>query len=283
MAGHVYALASGKGGVGKTTSALNLGAALRGAGYDTVVLDTDLAMANLGAMVGIEDGPTLHDVLTNEANLHDALVWLPTGADPTRSPSEEDATLVAVPGSHSLESFADADPGGLRQVIRSLAAAADFVICDTGAGLSHENAIPLGVADGVILVTTPDPVAIEDTKKTAAFAERAGGSVIGATLTRSDDETDVSTITSRLGVEMLAVIPETDAVDDEPLVETAPESYAAEAYQRLATALEEHDEPTGESEFTETVLADQSDDSDDSGVSGVVGRFSGVFDRDENE
>lgn len=279
MTGHVYALASGKGGVGKTTSALNLGAALRGAGYDTVVLDTDLAMANLGTMAGIEDGPTLHDVLTGEAALREALVWLPTESDPTRSPPDEDTALVVVPGSHSLESFADADPGGLRQAIRSLAAAADFVICDTGAGLSHENAVPLGVADGVILVTTPDPVAIEDTKKTAAFAARTGGSVIGAALTRADDETDVADITSQLGVEMLAVIPETDAVGDEPLVETVPESYAAEAYQRLATALEEHDEPTGESEFTETVLAEQSDDS---GVSKVVGRFSGMFDRDEN-
>jgi septum site-determining protein MinD len=280
MTGHVYALASGKGGVGKTTTAINLGAALRGAGYDTVVLDADLAMANFGTMVGIEDGPTLHDVLTGEMDLRDALVWLPTESSPTRSPPEEDTTLVVVPGSRSLESFAAADPGGLRGVIQSLAEAADFVVCDTGAGLSHENAVPLGVADGVVLVTTPDSVAIEDAKKTAEFAARAGGSVVGAALTHADDETDVSAISDRLGVEMLAVIPETDAVGDEPLVETAPESYAAEAYQRLATALTDG-EPTGENAFADSALASQSDD-EDSGVSRVVGRLSGALNRDEN-
>ncbi|HET7323277.1 MAG TPA: MinD/ParA family protein [Halococcus sp.] len=281
MTGHVYALASGKGGVGKTTSALNLGAALRGAGYDTVILDADLPMANLGALLDIEDDPTLHDVLAGETTLNDALVWLPTESPPTRTPPGEDTTLVVVPGSRSLESFAAADPGGLRRVIHSLAAAADFVVCDTGAGLSHENAVPLGVADGVVLVTTPDPVAIEDAKKTAEFTARAGGSVVGAVLTRAGEETDVSAITERLGVPMLAVIPESAVVGDEPLVETAPESYAAEAYQRLATALADHDEPTGENQFTETILTDQSDD-EESGVSRVVGRLSGAFNRSEN-
>jgi septum site-determining protein MinD len=281
MTGHVYALASGKGGVGKTTSTVNLGAALRGAGYDTIVLDADLAMANLGPMVDIEDGPTLHDALAGEADLRDALVWLPTESVPTRSPPDEGPHLIVVPGSRSLERFAEADPGGLRGVIQSLAEAADFVVCDTGAGLSHENAVPLGVADGVVLVTTPDAVAIEDAKKTAAFAERAGGSVVGAVLTHAGEATDVSAITDQLGVEMLAVIPESDAVGNEPLVETAPESYAAEAYQRLASALADG-EPTREQGFADSPLASQSGDADDSGVSSVVGRLSGVLNRNEN-
>lgn len=77
MSGHVYAVAGGKGGVGKTTSAINLGAALRAAGHDTIVVDADLAMANLGSMVDVRSGPTLHDVLASEAALHEALVWLP--------------------------------------------------------------------------------------------------------------------------------------------------------------------------------------------------------------
>ncbi|WP_010612515.1 nucleotide-binding protein, partial [Halococcus hamelinensis] len=88
MAGRVYALASGKGGVGKTTSAVNLGAALHDAGYDTVVLDADLAMANLGGLVGTEDGPTVHDVLAGEAALGDALVWI-DGDGPRRTPPAE--------------------------------------------------------------------------------------------------------------------------------------------------------------------------------------------------
>lgn len=280
MTGHVYALASGKGGVGKTTSTVNLGAALRAAGYDTVLLDADLAMANLGTALGVEGDPTLHDVLAGDADLREALVWL---SNPEADEMDEasDGNLVVVPGSRSLDAFVTADPGRLRRAIRSLAAAADFVICDTGAGLSHENAVPLGVADGVVLVTTPDPVAVDDTRKTATFAERAGGSVVGAVLTRAGEETDVSAVTSQLGVEMLAVVPETDAAGDEPLVETAPESYAAEAYGRLADALVERGEPTGEGAFEESMFAD--DDSTGSGVSEVVGRLSGIFNRDETD
>ena len=279
MSGHVYALASGKGGVGKTVSTINLGAALRAAGHDTVVLDADLAMANLGATLGVLDGPTIHDVLAGEADLPEALVWL-DGTGPRRSPPEEGPALAVVPGARSLESFAAADPGGLNRVIRSLAAAADFVLCDTGAGLSHENAVPLGVADGVILVTTPDPVAIADAKKTADFAARAGGNVVGAVLTRAGEDTDVSAIAAELGVEMLAVVPETDLVGAEPLVETAPESYAAEAYGRLAGTLAERGDPAG-SGLADSALA-QSDESDESSVSRVVGRLSGVLDRNEN-
>ena len=98
MTGHVYALASGKGGVGKTTSTINLGAALRAAGHDTVVVDADLAMANLGAMVDVLSGPTLHDVLAGAAALHAALVWLPRDDPPPRSPPDEGPHLVAVPG-----------------------------------------------------------------------------------------------------------------------------------------------------------------------------------------
>jgi septum site-determining protein MinD len=284
MTGHIYALAGGKGGVGKTTSTVNLGAALRAAGHDVVVVDADLAMANLGAMVPLPSGPTLHDVLAGDASLHEALVWLPSDGPPTRSPPDEGPYLVAVPGSRSLDAFADADPGGLNGVLRSLADAADFVVCDTGAGLSHESAVPLGVADGVVVVTTPDPVAIADAKKTIDFAERAGGTVVGAVLTYADEETDVSMLADELGVGMLAVVPETDAAGDEPLVETAPESYAADAYERLAATLAERGDP-GAGSFADSDLASQPDtaESDESDASTVVGRLSDMLDREESD
>jgi septum site-determining protein MinD len=281
MTGHVYALAGGKGGVGKTTSTVNLGAALRAAGHDTVIVDADLAMANLGAMVTVPSGPTLHDVLAGDADLHEALVWLPPEGPPTRSPPEEGPYLVAVPGSRSLDAFADADPGDLNGVLDSLADAADFVVCDTGAGLSHESAVPLGVADGVVVVTTPDPVAIADGKKTAEFAERAGGTVVGAVLTHANEETDVSLLADELGVEMLAVVPETDAAGDEPLVETVPESYAADAYDRLGATLEERGDP-GTGTFADSDLVSRSDDSE-TADSTVVGRLSDMLDREKSD
>ena len=281
MTGHVYALAGGKGGVGKTTSTINLGAALRAAGHDTIVVDADLAMANLGAMVDVLSGPTLHDVLAGEAALHEALVWLPEDGSPTRSPPDEGPQLVAVPGSRSLDAFAAADPDDLGGVLRSLADAADFVLCDTGAGLSHENAVPLGVADGVVVVTTPDPVAVADARKTIDFTARAGGTIVGAVVTHAGEETDVSALADELGVEMLAVVPETDAAGDEPLVETAPGSYAADAYERLAATLADRGDP-GAGAFTESDLVSRSTESETDDAT-VVERLSGVFGRSEND
>jgi len=64
MRGHCFAVASGKGGVGKTTTVVNTARELTARGYDVVVVDADLAMTNLGRMVGVDHEPTLHDAAT---------------------------------------------------------------------------------------------------------------------------------------------------------------------------------------------------------------------------
>ena len=227
MTGFVYTVAGGKGGVGKTTTAINVAVALQDAGYDVVVVDADLGMANLGAMVDIDHEPSLHQVLAGKAAVSDAIVEGPGG-------------VTVVPGERNLEAFADADPAKLRKVVKALSTAYDIVLIDTGAGLSHETTVPLGLADGVLLVTTADEVAIGDTVKTAQLAERIDGNVIGAVLTRAGDDTNVSHVADKLDMEMLAVVPEDEeAAQDEPLLLTHEDSYAAEAYRRLANTLEE--------------------------------------------
>ena len=107
--GQVYAIAGGKGGVGKTTTTANLAAAFAAAGYDAIAVDADLAMANLGPMMGVDPGagPTIHDVLAGEAALEDAIRTTDHGVD-------------VVPGDRSLDGFAAADPAGLRGVVDAL-------------------------------------------------------------------------------------------------------------------------------------------------------------------
>ena len=226
MAGYVCTIAGGKGGVGKTTTAVNVGAALQEAGHDVVVVDADLGMANLGSMLGIEHTVTLHEVLASDAAVSEALTDAPGG-------------LTIIPGEQSLEAFADADPAKLRKVIKTLRNAYDVVLIDTGAGLSHEVAVPLGLADGILLVTTPDDVAVGDTVKTAQLADRIDGEVIGAILNRVTKHTDVAEISDRLGFKLLAVVPDDqEATTDEPLVLNAPDSRAANAFQQLSGSLE---------------------------------------------
>lgn len=243
MTGHVFTIAGGKGGVGKTTTAVNVGVALQEADYDVVVVDADLGMANLAAMLEIEYDNSLHEVLAERATVSDTLTDAP-------------GAITVVPGEQSLEAFADADPAKLRKVIRTLVNAYDAVLIDTGAGLSHEATVPLGLADSVILVTTPDSVAIGDANKTGDLAYRVDGEVIGSILTRATGPEDIEAVDGDLDHELLAVIPDDpEATALEPLVLHAPDSAAAGAYRRLADSLER----LLAGETIETIVAEDTD------------------------
>jgi septum site-determining protein MinD len=227
MVGYVCTIAGGKGGVGKTTTAVNVAAALQDAGYDIVVVDADLGMSNLGAMLGVDFETSIHEILGGGVPVRNAL-------------TETQGGVTIIPGEQSLEAFADADPANLQNVVKTLRNAYDVVIIDSGAGLSHETTVPLGLADGIIIVTTPDEVAVGDARKTKELAERVdGGEVLGALLTRAKADTDLDEIDARMDMHLLAAIPEdVSATEDEPLVYNSPESPAAEAYKEFSMVLE---------------------------------------------
>ena len=226
MTAQVHAIAGGKGGVGKTTTTLNVAAALAAADYDVVAVDVDLAMANLGQMLGIEadDGPTVHDVLAGDATIDETVHETEFGFD-------------VVPGTQRLEGFANADPAQLRsRVLDPLRERYDVVLMDTSAGLSHEVTVPLGLADSVLLITTADVVAIKDAAKTGELASRVDGRVEGVVLTRARDNEATEQIIEELGDQVLAVVPEDGRISmNAPLA--AAESQTAAAYSGLAARL----------------------------------------------
>lgn len=267
MVGYVCTVAGGKGGVGKTTTAINIAAVLEESGYDTVVVDADLGMANLGEMLELEYDTSIHGILAGDSTVSEALTDGPDG-------------MTVIPGEQSLEAFADADPAKLRKVINTLKSTFDVVLVDTGAGLSHETTVPLGLADGILLVTTPDSVAVNDTIKTADLAERVDGTVIGALVTRVTRNTDVAEIAGEFDLPLLGVIPaDREATETEPLVENAPESDAAAAYRQLTESLERvfFEGATGaelDRVFDEEWFIDEEDEEDEDDDSGV---FGGLF------
>lgn len=271
MAGYVCTIAGGKGGVGKTTTAVNLGAVLQERGHDVVVVDADLGMANLGAMLGLDNETTIHEILSGNSPVSEALTDAPSG-------------LTIIPGEQSLDAFAEAEPAKLRQVIKTLRNAYDVVLVDTGAGLSHEVAVPLGLADGIILVTTPDDVAVGDTVKTANLADRIDGEVIGAVLTRVTRHTNVAEIADKFRFQLLAVVPDDQqATDEEPLVVNSPESTAADSYRQFTdnldalffggSAIEDLDTVIEDAWFIETDGEAEEEGEEDDGSGGVFGLF----------
>ncbi|MFB6268582.1 MAG: P-loop NTPase [Halobacterium sp.] len=231
MTGRVFAVASGKGGVGKTTTAVNLAAAMAEADRSVVLVDYDLGMSNVGAVLDVEPADaTLHDVLAGDADTLDAVAGAPGGFD------------AMVGGTH-IEDFGRADPSKLREVADDLRAEYDVTIVDTGGGLSHDTTVPLGLADDVLLVSTPQVAALENTKKTLELAERVGGDVTGLILTRvGGRDADVSDAVADIDVPLLGKIPEDSSVPDsedagEPLLVHAPESPAAQSYRELGYEL----------------------------------------------
>ncbi|OAQ51148.1 septum site-determining protein MinD [Natrinema mahii] len=252
----VYAIASGKGGVGKTTTTVNLGTALADAGARVAIVDTDLGMANLAGFVSLSpDSTTLHDVLAGDASIEDATYRL---AD----------DIVAVPSGTSLDEYAATSPEGLREAVDDLRSRFDYVLLDVGAGISHETVLPLGLADAVVLVSTPEPAAVHDTKKTVELTDRSGGEVAGLVLTRTRPDGDVShaDLADRLEVPLLGTIPEDPAARDSvyagtPLVVYEPDGPAAVAYRRLAADLTGLEVPIPTDDGPGTADAAATDDS----------------------
>jgi len=243
MSDTVYAIASGKGGVGKTTTAINLGAMLADRGHSVVVVDTDLGMANLAGFLDFDvEEPTLHEVLAEEADADEAIYDAPGGID-------------VLPSATDIEAFAKSNPANLSRVVAPLREAYDYVLLDTGAGVSYDTLVPLALADATLLVATPDVASVRDTAKTGELSARVGTAVVGAVLTqRSSNILSANDVESTLGTEVLAVVPSDEAVPmgvdaGRPLASFAPNAAAGQAYRELAAVLTGDAEPDPELEL----------------------------------
>lgn len=222
MRGHCYTFAGGKGGVGKTTATVNVATALQERGHDVVVVDADLAMTNLGTVLGVEHEPTLHDVLAGEAGVDAAL----TAVD----------GLAVLPGDPGIERYEAAEPGQLRPVIERLTRRFEIVLVDTGAGLTHESMVPFAASDGVVLVTTPDETAVTDAEKTGQLVEKVDGTVEGVVVSRGTPADGVE-VRERMGESLLGVVPDAAVVGNEPVVDEAPDSSVATAFRSIASEI----------------------------------------------
>jgi septum site-determining protein MinD len=229
MPGQVYAVASGKGGVGKTTTVVNLGVALRVDGHSVALVDADLGMANVAEVLGIDHEPTIHDVLAGEAAVEDAVAESADG-------------FAVVPGDRSLDAYAAADPAELDAVFQHVAGRYDVVLVDTGGGVGYEEVLPLGLVDGVVLVTTPDAAAAGDTRKTAQLVDRLGRTVTGVVVNRGGPDADGGAVADAIGAELLGVVPEDPLLTESsaagtPVRSANPDAPSVAAFTRVAARL----------------------------------------------
>jgi septum site-determining protein MinD len=233
----VFAVASAKGGVGKTTTSINLGTALAAQGRDVVVVELDLAMANVVDFLSLDfdDGadPSMHDVLAGDVPVTAALYDAPGGA-------------TVAPSGTALNALGAIDMNNLPDAIETLRDRFDVVVLDTGAGVNSATTTAVSAADETVLVSTPRVASVRDTEKTRTIVEQRGGDVAGLVLTQ--DGTGSSPGSDRLAgfleVPLLCTVHQDASIHESqdagvPVVERLPDSEAARAYVDGAAALAE--------------------------------------------
>ncbi|MDQ7778501.1 MAG: MinD/ParA family protein [Planctomycetota bacterium] len=148
----VVAVASGKGGVGKTNVAVNLAIALSQMGRRVIVLDMDLGLANVDVLLDVNSRYNLAHVIQGKREIADALVAAPGG-------------IRILPGASGIEAIANLDADERHVIVQALdklQAGADFIIVDTSAGISRNVIAFAACADETLIVTTPEPTAMID-------------------------------------------------------------------------------------------------------------------------
>lgn len=149
---HTLAVTSGKGGVGKTFVTANLAAALASLGQRVLVLDADLGLANLDVVLNLHPKVTMHDVITGTAVLVDAIVPAPGGFD----------VLLAGSGLVEYSRLTPEVRDKLLEILETVRPRYDWVLLDTGAGISDVVLFSVSLAEQVLVVATPEPTSLTD-------------------------------------------------------------------------------------------------------------------------
>jgi septum site-determining protein MinD len=233
------AVASGKGGTGKTTATLALGMALADE-YDVTVVDADTGMANLLFHTGLDDATvTLQDLLLEDtATTVEAAVYDRFG-------------MRVVPCGTSLGAFQEADPTRLRDVVAELAADADVLLLDSPATLGSKSAVlPVVLADRTVIVTQPTVPSLSNALKVQQYARTYRTGTAGVVFNKVREGSDMDRIVPmterRFGGPVLGRVPADEAARaarraGEPLLAHAPGTPAAQAFRAAAADLDVRD------------------------------------------
>ena len=151
----VIVITSGKGGVGKTTTAAAFAAGLAREGNKTVVIDFDVGLRNLDLIMGCERRVVFDfiDVINGAARLNQALIR-----------DKRVDGLYVLPTSQTREKDA-LKMEGVEQVIGELKRDFDYVVCDSPAGIEHGAQAALYLADEAIVVTNPEVSSVRDSDR----------------------------------------------------------------------------------------------------------------------
>jgi septum site-determining protein MinD len=229
----VIVITSGKGGVGKTTTAINLGAAMNYFGKDVLIVDGNLSTPNIGIHLNSPEVPiNLNHVLLGKADVFESVY-------------EHESGIKIIPSSLSINELKKIRTDKIKDFKGDFKKVADCVIIDSAAGLGDEAISAIDIADELIIVTNPEVPAITDALKTIKIAERMKKPVLGVIVTRvkkNDIEMQPDSVKDMLETTILGMVPEDIFVQKslslkDAVVHTHPKSKSARAYKEIAAKL----------------------------------------------
>jgi flagellar biosynthesis protein FlhG len=148
----VIAVASGKGGVGKTSVSVNLAMSLVNTGRRTLLLDTDLGLANVDVMLGLSPRFTLADVIAGRCELADTVIEGPNGL----------WVVPAASGKRHMTELSPAQHVGLVHAFSQLDLPIDTMVVDNAAGIADGVLTFCQAAQDVIVVVCDEPASVTD-------------------------------------------------------------------------------------------------------------------------
>ena len=228
--GKVIGVISLKGGVGKTSSVVSLGAALSQFGKKVLLIDANLSAPNLGLHLDIIDPEkTIHHALSDDAHINDTI--------------QESWGFDVIPASifHNMEY----DPLKLKSKIKSLKNKYDVILLDSSPSLDDETLAVITAADELLVVTTPDYSTLSMTLKSVNLAKKKGTPITGLILNKvhkKNFELNLEDVEKTSDVPVMAVIPhDVNVLKSQahftPSVYMNPRSHGTHEYKKLAASL----------------------------------------------
>ncbi len=247
MEARAIVVTSGKGGVGKTTTTANVGAALAREGEKVAVIDVDVGLRNLDVVMGLEGRVVfdLIDVLEGRCKMRQALI---------RDKRVEN--LYLLPASQTKDKDA-LDPKIFRAVVKHLLEDEGFdrVLIDSPAGIERGFQTAAAPAEGALVVVNPEVSSVRDADRIIGMLEAQGVSEnrlivnrLRPKMVKRGDMLGVDDVQEILGLPLIGIVPEDEAIlvstnVGEPIVIRKERTAAGEEFRNIARRIRGEDVP----------------------------------------
>ena len=206
--GRAIVITSGKGGVGKTTTTANLGAALAQLGHTVVLIDADIGLRNLDVVMGLENRIVYHvvDAIKGKCTVQKALIK-----------DRRMENLWLLPASQTDDKDA-VTPDDMRSLVFELKTTYDFVLIDCPAGIEQGFRNAIAGADEAIVVATPEVSSIRDADRVVGLLAAADVPArlivnrISPTLVKRGDMLSQNDVIEILALDLLGAVPLDDQI-----------------------------------------------------------------------